>query len=211
MGRFRDSLLLQFLRHPSSVGALAPSGRQLTNGMVNAVDLASCRSIVEYGPGTGVFTAEILARRVPGTPLLAIEQNEAFCDQLKKRFAGVEDFYLVHGSAEKAAEYLAERDLPLPNAILSGLPFASLPREISESILAETARILLKAEEESDLKDRDPVRTNIFITFQYSMLKMALLEKNFKLVGHARALWNFPPAHVLSLKPKKDSLEESTK
>lgn len=205
MGRFRDSLLLQFLRHPSSVGALAPSGRQLTAGMVNAVDFSSCRSLVEYGPGTGVFTEAILARREPGTPLLAIEQNEVFCRQLEERFSGVEDFYLVHGSAEKVADYLVERDLPLPNAILSGLPFASLPREISENILAETARILSEVRERSDPQEKDSIKTGVFITFQYSMLKMALLEKNFDLVGHTRVLWNLPPAHVLILKPKKDS------
>lgn len=181
---------MQFLRHPSSVGAVAPSSRYLALAMVDAVDWSCCRSVVEYGPGTGVFTEQILKRRTPGTPLLAIERNENFCRSLEKRFAGVEHFHLVRGSAENATDYLAERNLPPPEAILSGLPFASLPKEVSETILARTASLLACE------------KPGIFVTFQYSLLKMGLLETHFKLAGHRRVWRNLPPAHVLTLAPK---------
>ena len=181
---------MQFLLHPSSVGAVAPSSRYLAQAMVDAVDWSDCRSVVEYGPGTGVFTEQILKRRTPGTPVMIIERNENFCRQLEERFQGAEHFYLVQGSAENAADYLAERNLPIPDAILSGLPFASLPKEVSETILARTAS-LLAAE-----------KPGIFVTFQYSLLKMTLLETHLRLAAHRRVWRNFPPAHVLTLTPK---------
>lgn len=187
--------IAQYIKNPSSVGAIAPSSRFLANGMVRGIDFDRCRSLVEYGPGTGAFTAELLRRKRPETPLLAIERNEAFCRQLTERFAGAPNFYLVNAGAEEVAALLEERDIPIPETILSGLPFASLPAAVSEKILGETARLLRRGE---------AGETARFVTFQYTLFKLGLLGRYFDPVERIRVWRNLPPAHILVLSPKSE-------
>lgn len=85
------NFLKQYLRNPRSIGAIAPSSPALARAMVDAANLAAARVIVEFGPGTGVFTEELVARRRPGTRIIAIELNPDFFRQLQLRFAGVPD------------------------------------------------------------------------------------------------------------------------
>ena len=183
--------ITQLVKHPKSVGAIAPSGPYLARGMVRDIDFNACRSLVEFGPGTGVFTAEILRRKRPETPLLAIERNEAFCRQLSERFQNVPNFYLVNAGAEEIAALLAERKLPDPEVILSGLPFTSLPVALSEKILGETASVLSRGD-----------KMGRFVTFQYTLLKLRLFERYFEPEKRLRVWRNVPPAHILTFCPK---------
>ncbi len=75
------------VRDPRSVGAVAPSSRRLANHMV--ADIAPGSRVIELGAGTGALTRAILACGVAPADLLAIEQNEAFSEMLRKRFPGV--------------------------------------------------------------------------------------------------------------------------
>ena len=171
----------QFLRHPRSTGAVWPSSPALAAAMAAAVP-AGARLIVEYGPGTGVFTAA-LRRAHPQARLIAIEYNPAFHAALAARFAGDPLTEPVLGSAADVAAILAARGLGAPEAIVSGLPFTSLPAALGETILAETAR-LLGAE-------------GRFVLFQYSRARIGLISRHFARI-EARRVWaNLPPAWVL--------------
>lgn len=74
----------QYIQGPRWIGAIAPSSKYLAAKMVKdiAFDRASC--IVEYGPGTGVFTEMMLANIQSGTLLILIENNARFCQLLRK-------------------------------------------------------------------------------------------------------------------------------
>ncbi len=48
--------LRQYVMHPRSVGAIAPSGKNLALKMMEPIDFNNAKVIVEYGPGTGSFT-----------------------------------------------------------------------------------------------------------------------------------------------------------
>ena len=70
----RGELLLfarNFLKHPRMLGSLIPSSRFLIDEVLQAVDWANARVIVEYGPGVGTFTAEVLRRMRPDASLIA--------------------------------------------------------------------------------------------------------------------------------------------
>ena len=67
--------LKQYLKNPRSVGAIAPSSRMLAENMMKPVDFDRAACIVEYGPGTGVFTEELIRRKRPETALYIIERN----------------------------------------------------------------------------------------------------------------------------------------
>jgi phospholipid N-methyltransferase len=47
----------QFLRTPGSIGAVAPSSKYLAKAMVAGVVLEPGQRLLEFGPGTGPFTA----------------------------------------------------------------------------------------------------------------------------------------------------------
>lgn len=133
--RRRSSLrvfLQRFFRDPRSVGAVAPSSRFLARKMVEPIRWRAGVKIVEFGPGTGPFTDEI-ARRLPaGAQYLGIERDPVFAELLRRRFPHL-DF--VCESVEGLVGILEERDLLPVDHIISGLPFASLPVEVSSRIL----------------------------------------------------------------------------
>ncbi len=54
--------------------------------MVDVIDFNKAKCIVELGPGTGVFTKEIMKRKKKETIFLLIEINEVFCKELKRKF-----------------------------------------------------------------------------------------------------------------------------
>jgi len=60
------------------LGSLVPSSRFLVNSLLSRVDWERARVIVEYGPGIGNMTQEILKRMRPDAVLVAIEMNPEF-------------------------------------------------------------------------------------------------------------------------------------
>ena len=64
-----------FLRHPNMLGSIVPSSRFLVDQVLELIDWGRARVIVEYGPGVGAFTREILRRMRSDARLVAIETN----------------------------------------------------------------------------------------------------------------------------------------
>ena len=63
-------LFAEFLNHPRKIGAIAPSGKRLSEKMMMPIDFASVKAIIEYGPGTGSFTKELVTWRRSDTLFL---------------------------------------------------------------------------------------------------------------------------------------------
>ena len=51
------TFLTQFIQKPLSTGSLVPSSSYLARTMVQHARLADADVVLEYGPGTGVFTS----------------------------------------------------------------------------------------------------------------------------------------------------------
>lgn len=178
--------LIEFFKNPKCIGAVAPSGKFLAKKMMEPVKFQNASCIVEYGPGTGVFTKELIRRKNNKTKLIVIEQNRLFCDTLKKKFKNRPGVYIVEGSAENVNKYIKKLGFEHADYIISGLPFTSLPQEASESILKETQKAL--------------GRKGRFITFQYSMVKRKFFEQYFTISGGLLEMRNIPPAYVLVMR-----------
>lgn len=177
------SFLEEFLRNPATVGSMVPSSRELTEKVMEPIDFASARCIVEYGPGTGVFTDVLMQRRQPETAIVLIEVNRRFCTLLQQRYAGHAHLHIIHGSADKTTEFLQQLNLPPADFVVCGLPFSSLPRRMGWRILENTQQALRPA--------------GRLILFQYSLRKKKLFARFFQLLSSARVLLNIPPAYVL--------------
>ncbi len=177
------NFLIEYLKHPRRIGAVAPSGSSLARKMMMPVDFRSAGVIVEYGSGTGSFTRELVIRRKPETVLILIEQNRSFCEELEKVFCNQPNLYIINGSAENVNYYLAEYGFRHADYIVSGLPFTSLPAKVSDNILNATKKAV--------------GRNGRFVTFQYSLVKKKFFENYFRISGCLREIKNIPPAYVL--------------
>src|SRR5262245_19364823 len=116
--------LRQFVQSPRTVGAVLPSSQALAQAMLAPIDFATARTIVEFGPGTGAFTRAIAPRLAPGCRYLGIELNQAFVQSLSAEFPHLT---FVHGSVADLKQILGAQDLDRVDAIVCGLPWATLP------------------------------------------------------------------------------------
>ena len=178
-----------FVRHPGRVGAVAPSSAALARAMVAGLEVGADESVLEFGPGTGPFTAAIAEVLSEPAHYLGIEREPGFVDLLRRRY---ERLRFVLGSAEDARSHHAEAQLPPVRAILCGLPFASLAPSVQDGIIAALDQLLGPGGE--------------FRTFQYLHACTLPTAVRFRrrMAGvfgpHTRSpvvLANMPPAYVL--------------
>ncbi|AXB43130.1 class I SAM-dependent methyltransferase [Amycolatopsis albispora] len=180
------SITTEFLRHPVLTGAIAPSSRRLAAAMTAGLGLEHARTVVELGPGTGVFTEAILHRLRPGARLVAVELNERLATPLRARY-GRGPVTVVHDSAEALASYV---DNPV-DVVVSGLPWAVLPAAQRDRILDQVIAVLAPE--------------GRFTTFAYGHAAWtpparrfaASLRERFAVVTRGPLIWpNLPPALV---------------
>lgn len=153
----RKMFLLEYIKNPRKVGAIMPSSKYLAHEMISSIDFEKADCIVEYGPGTGVFTEKILARSNEATKIILIEVNESFYNILKELYGHKRNVIILNDSAENIKEILKKNSIEKVDYIISGLPFASLPEEVSSNILNRTSEVIGEYGQ--------------FITFQYTLFK----------------------------------------
>ncbi|WP_375433970.1 class I SAM-dependent methyltransferase [uncultured Hymenobacter sp.] len=182
-----SSFVGEFFRNPATVGSLIPSSGELTNKVTEPIDFTTARCIVEYGPGTGVFTDILIQRRKAETVIVLVEVNRRFAQLLRQRYVGQPNVYIIHGSADQTGEYLHKRGISEVDYVVCGLPFSSLPRRLGWRILEHTRKILLSSGK--------------LILFQYSLQNKKLFGKFFRPLDETHVLLNLPPAYVLVYEP----------
>ena len=178
------AFMYQYFHQPRTVGALLPSSKHLAKKMIKGIDFEHAACIVEYGPGTGAFTRELIRRRSACTTLLLIEYNRHFYEKVKEQVKDEQNVYVIHGSAENVQKYLIQYGITKIDYVLSGLPFASLPSEVSDCILQNTRSVL--ADEGK------------FITLQYTNLKKELIRTFFPKFKVEKEWRNVPPAYIFT-------------
>lgn len=118
------------------VASVIPTAAHNVRKIIQQMDLSKDSVIVEYGPGTGVFSKELLKRMTPGSHLILIETNEQFVSLLKQ--IDDERLTVIHGSAEDVTEILKDSGHTKANYILSGIPFSLMPADLRKRIMQRT-------------------------------------------------------------------------
>ena len=184
------TFLKRFAGRPGSVGAIAPSSKALATAMVDGLSVEANEGVLEFGIGTGAFTAAIAACLPDPAAYLGIEIEEPFVELCRKRFP---ELRFAHASAADAARLVDEHGLRPIRAVISGLPFASLPPTVQDGILTALDEVL----EEGSL----------FRTFQYAHAYVLPRARRFRVqmcdrFGPMRrsklVAANLPPAYALS-------------
>ena len=130
-----------FLLHPNMLGSIIPSSRFLVDQVLEAVDFSRAQVIVEYGPGVGTFTGEILRRMRADAHLVAIETNRDFVRFLERSLPD-RRLHVVHDSAAEVEAVLTRLGLPAPRYIISGIPLGSMPEPLRADIAAKSRAVL---------------------------------------------------------------------
>src|SRR5271156_2356989 len=71
-----------FFKYPSMLGSVVPSSPFLVKDIMAQIDWDRARVLVEFGPGVGTITRQVLKRMRHDAVLLVIELNEDFVDYL---------------------------------------------------------------------------------------------------------------------------------
>ena len=102
-----NTFLGQSFRNFLTVGAISPSSKYLAKRMVKNV---KGPVILELGPGTGVFTKEILRVLPPNGILISIESNETFVNYINSHIKD-KRLKLYTGNAFLLKEFLAKNGI----------------------------------------------------------------------------------------------------
>jgi phospholipid N-methyltransferase len=175
-----------FFRHPRMLGSIVPSSRFLIKQLLEPIDWAQARVIVEYGPGVGSITAEMLRRMRPDASLIAIETNPEFVCFLR---SSTEDarLHVVEASAESVVEILRQHGHEKASYIISGIPFSTISAPLRERILRKTCSML------------EPHGS--FLVYQFSTRVLQDLQRIFRYVRHQFEPLNVLPAHLFFCRP----------
>ena len=168
-----------FLKHPKMVGSVIPSSKILIDKMLEPVDWDNCKLFVEYGPGVGTFTEQILERLAPDACLLTIDTNPDFTAYLNGKFTDSR-LEAVTGSAASVRRILSDRGFQGADFILSGLPFSTLPPGVGPKIAAETAAALRPG--------------GAFLVYQFSPKVRDYIAPHFDRIDKGFEWRNIPPA-----------------
>ncbi len=177
---------LTFLREAfrdRGVGALSATSVGAVRAVCRRLDRLRPLVVVEYGPGTGVFTRHLLEHLHPDSTIVAIELNPEFARQLRAwslaRRSRRPRLIVERGSCEHVREILERHRMPHADAVLSGIPFSFLDADARERIVASTHAAL--------------VAQGRFLVYQYSFLMRRTLRHWFAEVRSSYLLLNFPP------------------
>jgi phospholipid N-methyltransferase len=170
-----------FIKHPRMLGSLIPSSRFLVNRLLDQVDWSRAGTIVEYGPGVGTFTGEILGRLRADASLVAIETNRDFARYLTRSLRD-DRLHVIEGSAADAQENLRERGLGRADYVISGIPYSTMDPELRAQILRTT----------HDLLQPD----GAFLVYQFTRAVLPYLRQVFPHVQQEFEPRNIMPARL---------------
>jgi phospholipid N-methyltransferase len=180
----RGSVLLfarNFLRHPRMLGSIVPSSRFLIRQLLEPINWGRARVIVEYGPGTGGITREVLRQMRADATLVAIEMNPEFVRHLNSTISDPR-LHVVAGSAADVDLILRRMALTSADYIISGIPFSTITPAEREKILRKTVTVLEPG--------------GAFLLYQFSKRMMEDLKRVFGYVGRQFQPLNLLPAHL---------------
>lgn len=182
VSRERLRFFREFLKHPLQIGSVIPSSRFLEQRLLKTAGLASARTIVELGSGTGGTTQAILRAMSSQARLLSIEINPLFYELI----SGIHDERLIahHGSARALREIHARYGLSAPDVIISGIPFSTMSEDDGSEVLAAVASVLSA--------------NGRFVAYQVSNRVSALCEPFLGAGRTQLELLNIPPMRIFS-------------
>lgn len=188
--------LKELLRNPAKTGSVAPSCEELSDLITDEAGLDGVETVIEFGPGTGVFTKKIMEKIPCNAVFFAMELNPRFVEVTKNLCPGVN---IYNDSAENSRKYLEMHGKDSCDCIISGLPWTAFGPNLQDRLLDTVTDVLSPGGK--------------FLTFSYSHSVLFPTAQRFRKklktifpeVKESRTVWsNFPPAFVYCAKKQID-------
>jgi len=161
------------------VAAITPSSKFLVKRVCKWIDFDTPRRIVEYGPGTGVFSKYLLENMHDDSELIMIEGNASFVQPLRAYCEGDERAVVVHDRAENVRQIMDTHGVERADYVLSGIPFSFLDEDVKHELISRTRDVLT-----SDGK---------FLVYQNYNHMEKPLRRHFDSVTREYEILNLPP------------------
>jgi len=130
----------EFLKHPLQIGSIIPSSRFLEQRILEAARIATVKTVVELGSGTGGTTRAILRAMPQHAKLLSIEINPHFHTLISSI---KDDRLIAHlGNACRLKEIIAMYGLGAPEALISGIPFSTMKHNEASQVIEAISSLL---------------------------------------------------------------------
>jgi len=179
----RFLFLRSFLKNPGVIGAVTPSGSSLAELITNDLGPAT-GTVLELGPGTGIFTEAALKRGVPEKDLILIEYVVDFARVLQMRYPQAR--VLCMDAEQLGTALPPEKRL---GAAVSGLPLLNMRGSKIETMLRSIFSHLREG--------------GALYQFTYGITcpipRHILKRLDLKASLHGRVLRNIPPARVYKI------------
>jgi phospholipid N-methyltransferase len=175
-----------FFRHPRMLGSIVPSSRFLIKQLLEPIRWERARVIVEYGPGVGGITAQLLRHMRQDARLIAIETNPDFVSYLRRSISDPR-LQVVQASAVTVGEILQSYGCRQADYIISGIPFSTIPAPLRRRILRQTRDALAPG--------------GAFLVYQFSTRVLDDLRRTFGYVARKFEPLNVLPAHLFICQP----------
>jgi phospholipid N-methyltransferase len=191
--------LLKFTQQAMSdfqkTAAVAPSSRYLVQAMVEPLPLANAKVVVEFGPGTGAMTHELLRRMPANAMLIAFEISPRFAAFLRQEIRDPR-LVIIEAGAETCADHLRALGVERVDAALSSLGL-SLMRDHQ---VHDTLRGLLPFMGPSSVLTQYQYLQQI--RFQWGKIERyrvsLILRRYFASVDRSVIWRNIPPAYAFA-------------
>jgi phospholipid N-methyltransferase len=170
-----------FIRHPKAIGSIFPSSSFVVRRALAHVPWQTCDVLVEFGPGTGQFTREILRRMRPDATLICIDVNEMFVRFLQATHHD-RRLRVIEGSAVHIRAILQRLSCSKADCVVAGIPFRPLPAKMRQQIIAETHGALSDG--------------GMMLVYQVSAVVLPHLRSVFRTVEREFEPINLLPTHV---------------
>lgn len=176
----RKEFLMNFLSD-KNVASVTPSSKYAVKRICKKINIQRPTTIIEYGPGSGAYTKELLKTIHKDSVIIAVEKNKKFVEHLKE----INDprLKIVNDSAENIKKILTEYKVEKADYIISGIPFSFFEEHKRHSVIKESYDSLQK-----DGK---------FIAYQCTGKIKMHLKKIFEKVQTEIELINLPPLTIM--------------
>lgn len=176
------SYLRNFVKDPK-VGAITPCSRFTVKRLCQKIALDQAQTIVEYGPGSGVYTRYLLNHMPVDAQLIVIEINKTFVQQLQPLANQDPRLRVHHDQVKSLSAILAEEGIQEMDGVISGIPFSMIPTAAKDTILQETYRYLKHG--------------GSFLAYQTSYALVPKLREYFDAVYKDLEARNLPPMYLM--------------
>lgn len=176
-----------------------PSSRYLAAAMLEPLPMARVRVALEFGPGTGAITHELLKRLPADAKLLVFEINPRFYEYLRDNISDPR-MILINSSVEHLASELERRGIGQVDAVVSSIGLAFMPEGLRQGLFES---LLPHFHEKSVFTQYQYVHGMQFQNGRLQRFDLrGLLNRYFDSVDMKIEWRNLPPAFVFNCRTR---------